>query len=134
LPQDNHGHHHHSEILHEHTEQFHKIHPLQIDLPQLTDSQTAKLDEWIRMVLWESKLPTVPGAKEQSEKLEVLRTKGFFTTSSESFVIQGVRELYEITSLESSGKDGSSLAGKLVLIGKGLDQEVKDNFNGYVGI
>jgi len=134
LPKEHHDH-DHTGSSHEHTEQFHKIHPLQIDLPQLTNAQFAKLDEWIRTVLWESRLPKAHGPTESSGELEVLRTKGFITTSAGSFVIQGVRELYEITPLESNNEaDDDLLTGKLVLIGKGLDREVKNNFKTFVGV
>jgi len=142
LPQDQESHDHihdHSEDDHTHTEYFHQIQPLQISLPHLSEDQHVKLDEWIRTVLWESELPCLSGesgTKGNSESLEVLRTKGIFNTPSGSFVLQGVRELYEISPLpsESEGNGPEPINGKLVLIGKGLGSNVKVNFTSYVGL
>jgi G3E family GTPase len=121
-------------VAHEHTEQFHKICSLQINLPQLSEVQHGRLDEWVRSVLWESRLPTVHDMEGEGPlgELEVLRTKGFFTTPSGSYVLQGVRELYEITLLKST--DDFSVDGKLVLIGRGMNGVVRSNFNLFVGI
>jgi G3E family GTPase len=137
--QDNHDH-DNSNGEHHHTEHFHQIHPLHLSLPQLAEEQHSKLDEWIRSVLWESQLPQVAGestresAKE--EAIEVLRTKGMFSTPSGWFMLQGVRELYEITPLPSDSErvESDSVSGKLVLIGKGLGSKVRDNFITFIGL
>jgi G3E family GTPase len=89
---------------------------------------------------------------EPANDLEILRTKGIFAvlgenkTSSESasnkhehenqavqteYIVQGVKELYEIKALPKLKKqnlndhDGQ---GRLVLIGKGLSEDVRDTF------
>lgn len=136
LSKDKHGDHEHDDS-HEHSEQFHKIRSLQIDLPKLTVEQHEQLDEWLRSILWDNRLPSLEGdnhgvVKEGSGEFEVLRTKGFFTTSEGSFVIQGVRELYDIIEVEMA--DEETMVGKLVLIGKGLDDTTKSNFVKFVKI
>ena len=98
------------------------ISSLQVPCPLLDKVRFEKLDEWIRTVLWEN---CIPGG---SQELRVLRCKGLLTMESgERFVLQGVRSLYEIEKLEEEGDIGVSEEGKLVLIGKGLDDSVRQS-------
>ncbi|KAI0657355.1 hypothetical protein C8Q70DRAFT_284422 [Cubamyces menziesii] len=102
------------------------ISSLQVDCPKLSQTQLSKLDEWIRTVLWEKQLPNRPPNSPNS--LEVLRCKGLFITEDgEAHVLQGVRELYEISKVKEGGEAELGLpdTGKLVLIGKGLDEDVR---------
>lgn len=63
---------------------------IQITCPVLSSAQYTKLDEWIRTVLWERKLPDSPDATDVP--LEVLRCKGLFSMDTgKKFVLQGVR-------------------------------------------
>ena len=81
------------------------------------------LDEWIRDVLWERQLPGRP--PEEYTRLEVLRCKGLFiSTTGELHVLQGVRSLYEIAKVEEE-EVGLPDTGKLVFIGKGLNEYVR---------
>ncbi|PPR00436.1 hypothetical protein CVT24_004497 [Panaeolus cyanescens] len=111
---------------------------LQVTCPALSQAQFDKLDEWIRSVLWENKLPApaTPSTTEgESPEIRVLRCKGAFTsTTGKHYVLQGVRSMYEISELEENvaGKDQNEHAsvglpdrGKIVLIGKGLDDQVR---------
>lgn len=99
---------------------------LQVTCPVLTPAQYSRLDEWIRTVLWENRLPW---SASTGAPLEVLRCKGMFTSDAgQCYVLQGVRSMYEITALEEGGgADDVSGAevGKLVFIGKGLDDAVR---------
>ncbi|KAL4251898.1 SIMIBI class G3E GTPase family protein [Abortiporus biennis] len=100
------------------------ISSLQVAYPPLTVSQLEKLDEWIRTVLWENHLP----GKTSSEngQLEILRCKGIFTTVEGGLhILQGVRNLYELEKVEDDSDIGLPDEGKLVLIGKGLDETVR---------
>ncbi|KAI0785218.1 cobW-domain-containing protein [Abortiporus biennis] len=100
------------------------ISSLQVAYPPLTVSQLEKLDEWIRTVLWEHHLP----GKTSSEngQLEILRCKGIFTTVEGGLhILQGVRNLYELEKVEDDSDIGLPDEGKLVLIGKGLDETVR---------
>ena len=98
------------------------ISSLQVPCPLLDKARFEKLDEWIRTVLWENH---IPGG---SQELQVLRCKGLLTMESgERYVLQGVRSIYEIEKLEEQGEIGVSEEGKLVLIGKGLDDGVRQS-------
>ncbi|KAI0335829.1 cobW-domain-containing protein [Cubamyces sp. BRFM 1775] len=102
------------------------ISSLQVNCPKLSQTQLSKLDEWIRTVLWEKQLPNRPS--NASNALEVLRCKGLFVTEDgEVHVLQGVRELYEIAKVKEGGEAELGLpdTGKLVLIGKGLNEDVR---------
>lgn len=83
------------------------------------------LDVWVRTVLWENRLPNQ--TDEHTGGIEVLRCKGIFTSDSgELYVLQGVRNMYEISKVEGDQSNvGLPDEGKLVLIGKGLDQMVR---------
>jgi len=97
---------------------------LRVSCSVLSPEQLAHLEEWIRTVLWESQLPE-HSADTQEKSLEVLRCKGMFgTQSGQTFVLQGVRNLYELEPLvgDDVGLPGH---GKLVFIGKGLDDTVR---------
>ncbi|KAI9465467.1 CobW domain-containing protein [Lactarius psammicola] len=97
---------------------------LQVSCPVLSSAQQERLEEWIRTVLWESQLPEY-STNDRDQSLEVLRCKGIFgTQSGQTLVLQGVRNLYELEPLV--GDDvGLPEHGKLVFIGKGLDDAVR---------
>jgi G3E family GTPase len=90
------------------------------------------LDEWIRTVLWEHKLPN----EEEREGLDVLRCKGLFRTDGgEIYVLQGVREMYDLSPAESmEDSDRAGEIGKLVFIGKGLDDRVRSSLEATVQV
>ncbi|KAI0632194.1 cobW-domain-containing protein [Trametes polyzona] len=125
---------------HDHTPTHYElrgISSLQIDCPPLTASQLEKLDEWIRTVLWEKQLPNRP--PDSTGTIDVLRCKGIFVTDDgQLHVLQGVRSLYEIAPVEKGGEDGEELGlpdtGKLVLIGKGLNEDVRQSVIEHLGI
>ena len=82
-----------------------------IPLPVLGPSQVLRFDEWLRTLLWENALL---GDTDLARKIEVIRCKGLYTTvSGQTFLIQGVRTLYEVTLADEKTVG----AGKLVLIG-----------------
>ncbi len=130
---DGHGHDHdHGDHDHAHDHakapthyELRGISSLQVELPTLTSAQLDKLDEWIRNVLWEKQLPNRPTA--ESGALDVLRCKGIFVTDDGGVhVLQGVRNLYEIARVEKEDEElGLPDTGKLVLIGKGLSEDVR---------
>lgn len=105
---------------------------LQIDLSPLTAEGALRLDEWIRSVLWEGLLPENADCGTEGPKVEVLRCKGIFSvTDGGQFVLQGVRNLYEIAPLESDTESGLQV-GKLVFIGKGLGEDVRRSLLKYL--
>lgn len=104
---------------------------LKLIIPTLSPDQLERLDEWIRSLLWESKLPDVAG---EQQPLQVLRCKGqIVTTDGGLHVLQGVRSLYEMTEVEDAGL-GVPDQGKIVLIGKGLNSSVRENLALFLGL
>ena len=101
---------------------------LRVTCPLLSSEQQERLEEWIRTVLWECQLP----ADTDQKRLEVLRCKGMFgTQSGQTYVLQGVRNLYELEPLV--GDDiGLPEHGKLVFIGKGLDDSVRKSLESII--
>lgn len=96
------------------------ISSLQVTCGILNKSQLEKLDVWIRIALWENK---IEGA---SSDLKILRCKGAFTSErGVHHVLQGVRSMYEISELPATDSMGVPDTGKIVLIGKGLDDSVR---------
>lgn len=103
-----------------------------LPVPVLPAAQVGVLDEWIRTVLWEHRLPN----EEDAGSLEVMRCKGMFRTDEgEIYVLQGVREMYDLSPAESIGdSDGAGEIGKLVFIGKGLDDRVRSSLEATIRV
>lgn len=117
---DHDGHHHDDSTTHYESR---GISSLQVSCPVLSAEKLEKLDEWIRTVLWENHLPKNP---HNDQDLQILRCKGLFTAASgEQYVLQGVQNLYEISRMDGKAVTGFPQSGKLVLIGKGLDETVQ---------
>jgi G3E family GTPase len=101
------------------------ISSLQVSCPAMDQSRLDKLDEWIRCVLWENR---IPGSTTTDSEVRVLRCKGAFTsTTGIHYVLQGVQSMYEISELDAAAADslGVPEVGKIVLIGKGLDDNIR---------
>jgi len=101
------------------------ISSLQVSCPALDQSRLDKLDEWVRSVLWENR---IPGSTTTDSEVRVLRCKGAFTsTTGIHYVLQGVQSMYEISELDAAAADslGVPEVGKIVLIGKGLDDNIR---------
>jgi G3E family GTPase len=100
------------------------ISTIALPIPPLSEEGVAKLDLWLRNVLWES---TLPHAQVELAKFEIHRVKGRICTDKGTVkLIQGVREVFEmLDGVESGGKASGSqdlFQGKLVLIGRGLER------------
>ncbi|KAG6372865.1 CobW domain-containing protein [Boletus reticuloceps] len=73
-------------------------------------------------LLWRHDKPTGGDHKDHNPSLRVLRCKGLFVLETgEEFMLQGVQNMYEMTPVEARDVVGIPDSGKLVLIGKGLD-------------
>ncbi|KAJ7601101.1 cobW-domain-containing protein [Mycena floridula] len=123
-------HHDHSDgSPHDHSEEpthyeLRGISSLQVTCPVLSDARLELLDQWIRTVLWENRLPDAA----DTEELQILRCKGLFTKENgDRYILQGVRNMYEITKVEGEEALGVPDLGKLVLIGKGLNDIVRQS-------
>ena len=116
-------------IDHHHSKNHHEgVTSMQVRCPRLSSSQIEKLDEWIRSVLWEGKIPSGPDAGNEKCEVEVLRCKGAFSTESgEMYVLQGVRSMYELNRVDGERDMGVPDEGKLVFIGKGLDEVARNS-------
>jgi len=115
-----HGHNHPSATHYE----VRGISSVLVTCPVLSAVRMERLDEWIRTVLWENRLPGQD--QDQPSNLQVLRFKGLFTLDTgEQYVVQGVRSMYDISALATEEVMGVPEDGKLVLIGKGLDERVR---------
>ncbi|KAJ7164616.1 CobW/HypB/UreG, nucleotide-binding domain-containing protein [Mycena crocata] len=113
------------------------ISSLLVSVPVLSRARLDKLDEWVRTVLWEGRLPgggaeglsgtdteAKSGNADVKVPLTILRCKGLFVLDSGAqYVLQGVRNMYEIA--EAGDALGVPDAGKLVLIGTGLNASVR---------
>lgn len=119
----------HSHDSHQNTHsnhyEFRGISSLQVECSPLTPQAFDKFDQWIRTVLWENRLPQDDTA--EARELLVLRCKGVLSlTTGKQYVLQGVRNLYEMDEVEATEDSlGIPDNGKIVLIGKGLDDAVR---------
>jgi G3E family GTPase len=99
------------------------ISSLQVSCPALDQTRLDKLDEWIRSILWENQ---ILGSTTTDSEVRILRCKGAFTsTTGIHYVLQGVQSMYEISEMEAADSLGMPEVGKIVLIGKGLDDNVR---------
>ncbi|TFK20611.1 cobW-domain-containing protein [Coprinopsis marcescibilis] len=131
------GHIHTADCKHDHDEtadttgsthyEIRGISSLQVSCPPLSRAQYDRLDEWLRSVLWENRIPeeTSEPVADGAPSLQVLRCKGTFVVDGVHHVLQGVRNMYDISELDSSQTMGIPEVGKVVLIGKGLDNSVR---------
>ena len=96
-----------------------------LEFPSLKQSELETLDEWLRSVLWESKLPGI----EENAAWEIHRTKGRIPLADgRLMVLQGVREIFEVTEAEvasssSAASNEGGEHGKIVLIGRNISTE-----------
>ncbi|KAF2201080.1 CobW domain-containing protein [Delitschia confertaspora ATCC 74209] len=110
------------------------ISTITLTLPVLSPHQLEKLDAWLRSVLWESDLPL---HSPTTLEFEIHRSKGRFVLTNGSVkLLQGVREIFEFIDHRDSAKGGGEEnaqgggreTGKLVFIGKGLNEELRELF------
>ncbi|EMD64762.1 hypothetical protein GGP41_002965 [Bipolaris sorokiniana] len=90
-----------------------------ITFPALSREQVDKYDFFLRTLLWEETLPNdVP-----HKPFEIHRLKGRAPVEGGKVLLtQGVRSIYDTNELEIDAAEGSA-EGKLVLIGRGVEQE-----------
>jgi len=96
------------------------ISTITLSMPVLSDDLIDKLDAWLRSVCWESELPLV-----STTPFEIHRIKGQIPLNSgRTRLLQGVREIYELTdAVDSAGQPSRTTkkGGKIVVIGRSLD-------------
>ena len=94
-----------------------------LTIPILDDGKMELLDEWLRSVLWEHKIPNHPDA---STDWEIYRMKGRLPLiNGQLKMLQGVREIFEfidgglVAAGGLAGEDGNK-DGKVVIIGRNI--------------
>ncbi|KAI6005369.1 CobW/HypB/UreG, nucleotide-binding domain-containing protein [Pisolithus marmoratus] len=103
------------------------ISSLQMTIPPLSLEKLAKLEKWIQRVLWDKELPREDSSRD-AHPVQILRCKGLFVTETEKeYILQGVQTMYEISEVNGQEVHGLPSAGKLVLIGKGLDEVARSS-------
>lgn len=143
------GHHHHHQGATTHYE-MRGISSIKVNIPVMSSARLDALDAWLRSVLWEGCLPessanTIAEKDSAKPKLEILRCKGLFVMQDGArHMLQGVRNLYEITEIipldgvvgpakvEERDEVLHPEVGKLVLIGKGLNEDVRQSLEATV--
>ncbi|KAI9634963.1 putative cytoplasm protein [Dioszegia hungarica] len=124
---------------------FGRITTITIPIPSLSSDQFDRLQRFLEDTLWS--IPDPPSATtsggiaietaEKGGRPEVLRTKGLVRTAEgREYVLQGVTDVFELKELPSSGSGGGSAAdgGKVVFIGKGVDERLKDRLLAAVNV
>ncbi|KAL1956122.1 hypothetical protein VTO42DRAFT_7641 [Malbranchea cinnamomea] len=97
------------------------ISTLSFTFPDIPEEKVPQLDAWLRSVLWDHQLPSSNGL---NPDFEIHRLKGIIRlTNSEIKIIQGVREVFEITESERRTLPADVPASKIVLIGRGLGKD-----------
>ncbi len=88
----------------------------------LREDQVARVDEWLRSVLWDNRLPRDSGS--HTSPLEVHRLKGRLVLEGGGVkVVQGVREIFDMVDglpLASAEGQTEPPPNKIVLIGRHL--------------
>lgn len=98
---ENHGHGH-----------LNRISSIVLSVPVLGRQQLERLESCLETIHWENRIPG-----EERGEVEILRSKGLFVVEEGLYVLQGVRDIFELKRIE--GKEVVK-EGKLVLIGRGL--------------
>lgn len=107
-------------------------------IPILEEAQLDKLDEWLRSVLWDSKLPNMRSAADSGipaeSGVEIHRLKARIPLRNGGVkVVQGVREIFEILDGKEEDKAAAPLGGKIVLIGRHIaNLPFQESFNNTV--
>ncbi|KAG6336110.1 hypothetical protein ID866_2976 [Astraeus odoratus] len=122
--QDDHG---HGLVPQQKHYELRGISSLQVTTPPFSVRKLQQLEEWIQKVLWDGELPKeAPG--DATHQIKILRCKGLFVTDAgKEYVLQGVQTMYEISEVSSQEVQGLPAMGKLVLIGKGLNEVARES-------
>ncbi|KAI8931188.1 hypothetical protein NX059_011538 [Plenodomus lindquistii] len=89
-----------------------------ITFPALTPPQIDKFDFFLRTILWEETLPN--GTSHTPFEIHRLKAR-IPVQDGRLLLVQGVRNLYDTNEAKTEGGEGEQ--AKLVLIGKGVEQE-----------
>lgn len=125
----NHGHDHDHESVGVHNS---GITTILIPLPQLSHGQYEKLRDFLEILLWKT---IVPNAEKYTP--EILRCKGLIRLEGgKELVLQGVTDIFEMKELTeaTAGKGEREQAGKVVFIGRRVDERLRTALREYIGV
>ncbi|KAG5981109.1 hypothetical protein E4U55_003297 [Claviceps digitariae] len=90
-----------------------------IPVPRLDASKLSDVDKWLRSVLWDNKLPENNGEND----FEIHRSKGrIVLNDGKAKMLQGVREVFELSDAPQSGEAPQPEEGKIIFIGRNLSE------------
>lgn len=115
------------------------ISSITIPLPLLPSVHHGIFHSLVSSLIWDSQLPSpsmpspsqAPTYSESAPSLDLLRVKGYLKTTTEHhFVLQGVRDVFDIIQVPNPKRGDQEIESKLVLIGRGLGDgtEIRDCF------
>lgn len=111
---------------HAHTQHLQGISSHVIKVPHLDAEGLHRLEKFLQSIHWDSQLPSSAANLQvqqgQEGRMQILRSKGIFLVGDDIYVLQGVREIFELQKLNRR-QDGNrgEVEGKLVVIGKDLE-------------
>lgn len=109
---------------HSHLDQT--IKTVSLRLPLLSEAQFQRVEEWLRAICWEQRLPG--DLQDGVSMFEVHRMKGCIALGSgRIMMLQGVREIFELSenhTVHTRRSPDETTRGKIVVIGRGIQAEV----------
>lgn len=113
---------------HDHSVHNSGITTVLIPLPTLSSEQHAQLNDFLEQLLWKNILPG------GGEAPEILRCKGYIKLDDgKEMVLQGVTDLFELKEVSSKGGE-EQVEGKVVFIGRGVDERLRGALRQHLGI
>lgn len=97
-----------------------------VPFPPLSSEQYDRLNAFLESLLWNHRLPS------GSDPPDILRSKGFIPLlDGRQYVLQGVTDLFELKEYTASSPTPEA-RGKVVLIGRGVTDDLKDEMLQYI--
>ncbi|KAI1947557.1 hypothetical protein LOZ57_003288 [Ophidiomyces ophidiicola] len=102
------------------------ISTLAFTIPDIPESKLTVVDEWLRSIMWDQRLPSSSNVKTEENstpEFELHRLKAIIRlTDGITRIVQGVRDIFEI-SVADRETPPSVDSSKFVLIGRGLGKD-----------
>ncbi|KAI2290945.1 hypothetical protein LOZ03_003731 [Ophidiomyces ophidiicola] len=102
------------------------ISTLAFTIPDIPESKLTVVDEWLRSIMWDQRLPSPSNVKTEENstpEFELHRLKAIIRlTDGITRIVQGVRDIFEI-SVADRETPPSVDSSKFVLIGRGLGKD-----------
>lgn len=118
-----------------------RISTVTIKGPSIKPELLTQLDQWLRTLLWDSKVPGEEkdeSATDEERKFEIHRLKARLSLTDGSVkVIQGVRDVFEIKDSPQENGDGehSTSETKIVIIGRDIaDLKLDQSYSSFMSL